>query len=63
MDKNPLIALFELSGFINRIMGKCGALIKKFNCDDIKYIIVNKESEMIALFDALDSMDDVFSIT
>ena len=115
MDKNPLIALFELAGFykpysgqmwrinkyvdkrfyderewryvpfIDKIDGPHYRLSKeeflneikrasandtiakdyslKFNCDDIKYIIVNKESEMIALFDALDSMDDVFSTT
>ena len=32
-----------------------------FNCEDIKYIIVNKESEMIALFDALELMSDNYT--
>jgi hypothetical protein len=33
----------------------------KFNCEDIKYIIVNKESEMVALFDALELMSENFT--
>jgi hypothetical protein len=113
MEKNPLIALFELSGFykpysgqmwrinkyvekrfyderewryvpfINKKEGPHYRLSKEeflneikrasandtiakdfslnFKCGDIKYIIVKKESEMIALFDALDSMNDTFS--
>lgn len=112
MEENPLIALFELSGFykpysgqmwrinkyvekrfyderewryvpfINKKEGPHYRLSKKeflneierasanetiakefsldFKCGDIKYIIVKKESEMIALFDALDSMTETF---
>lgn len=33
----------------------------KFKCEEVKYIIVRKESEMIALFDAIDSMSNQFS--
>ncbi|QSS96636.1 abortive infection system antitoxin AbiGi family protein [Psychroflexus sp. ALD_RP9] len=32
-----------------------------FKCEDVKYIIVSKETEMIALFDAIDSMTEKFS--
>ncbi|EMQ95003.1 hypothetical protein D778_00173 [Xanthomarina gelatinilytica] len=32
-----------------------------FQCEDVKYIIVKKESEMIALFDALDLMTENFT--
>ncbi len=113
MEENPLVALFELSGFYkpyngqiwrinkyvdkrfyderewryvpfinkkegtdyrltkeeflndikrasaNDILAKTNSL--KFKCENIKYIIVHKESEMIALFDALDSMSEEFS--
>jgi len=113
MEKNPLIALFELSGFYKPYSGQMWRINKyvekrfyderewryvpflnvkdgshyrlskdeflneikrasandriakdfslKFKCEDIKYIIVSKESEMIALFDALDSMTNEFS--
>lgn len=113
MEKNPVVALFELSGFykpyngemwrINKYVDKrfyderewryvpfinskkgthyrlskeeflneikrasANEIIAKdysleFKCEDIKYIIVNKESEMIALFDAFDAMSDRFS--
>ena len=113
MEKNPLIALFELSGFYKPYSGQMWRINKyvekrfyderewryvpfinkkdgphyrlskeeflndikrasandtiakdfslNFKCEDIKYIIVKKESEMIALFDALDSMKDIFS--
>lgn len=114
VDKNPLIALFELAGFYKPYNGQMWRINKyidkrfyderewryvpfinvkdgphyrlskeeflneikrasandtivkdyslKFKYDDIKYIIVNKESEMIALFDGLDSMNETFSI-
>ena len=113
IEQNPIVALFELSGFykpysgqmwrinkyvekrfyderewryvpfINKKEGIHYRLLKeeflneikrasandtiakdfslKFNCEDIKYIIVKKETEMIALFDGLDSMSENFS--
>jgi hypothetical protein len=113
MDKNPLVALFELSGFYKPYKGQMWRINKyvdkkfyderewryvpflnknkspdyrlskdeflneikrasanniiakefslKFKCEDVKYIIVSKETEMIALFDALDLMNNEFS--
>ncbi len=112
MEKNPLVALFELSGFYKPYNGQMWRINKyvdkrfyderewryvpfindkdghyrlskeeflneikrasandtiaknfslEFKCKDVKYIIVNKEAEMIALFDALDSMSDTFT--
>ncbi|MBD0725823.1 hypothetical protein B6A10_11575 [Flavobacterium sp. L1I52] len=112
MEENPLVALFELSGFYKPYSGQMWRIntyvdkrfyderewryvpflkvedghyrltkeeflndIKrasandtiakdfslKFKSEDVKYIIVNKENEMIALFDALDSMKALYT--
>ena len=44
----------------NEVIG--GKFALKFSASDIKYLIVQKEAEMVALSDALDIMTDVYSI-
>jgi hypothetical protein len=112
MEKNPITALFELSGFYKPYSGQMWRINKyvdkrfyderewryvpflnnkgihyrlskdeflneikrasandtiakdyslEFTCEEVKYIIVSKETEMIALFDAIDSMSYKFS--
>lgn len=113
MDKNPLVALFELSAFFKPYSGQMWRINKyvdkrfyderewryvpflnsteiqyrlekeeflndikrasandviaatfalKFQFSDIKYLIVNKETEMVALSDALDAMGDLYTL-
>lgn len=112
MDKNPIIALFELAGFFKPYEGEMWRLNKyiskrfyderewryvpflgdkdiqyrlskeeflneikrananeliaqkyslKFKCDDVKYLIVSKEVEMVALSDTLETMNTIFN--
>jgi hypothetical protein len=112
LEKNPLVALFELAGFFKPYTGQMWRINKyvekrfyderewryvpfinvkdlqyrldkeeflnnikrasanevigekfilKFSFTDVKYLIVHKESEMVALSDALDSMDTIYS--
>lgn len=112
MEKNPLVALFELSAFFKPYSGQMWRINKyvekrfyderewryvpflnstefeyrldkeeflnaikrasanetiatkfplKFQYSDIKYLIVNKEDEMVALSDALDTMNEIFT--
>lgn len=61
-------SLYRLSkdDFLNDVKrASANELISKdfslqFKYEDVKYIIVKKELEMIAMFDALDSMSDIF---